>query len=257
MYKTQLAGQGGEQGGPEGAHAPADKMWGHTVHEAQLGRAVLPEQREPPLPPLQPQHSQDPLPQPTDSEGGHHYHQQQQLTQQEQPRFFDFPKVIATVNGTLFAVDPRYSIRCPVGQGAQGVLCSAVDLRSNGTTEVAIKKLPNVFDDVMGAKRLLRELRLLRHLRHDNILSLRDILLPPSTNVMLWRDVYLVSPLMDTDLDYVITSGQASSPRPHPNACQTHPHPNSLRCTPTPLPHGNRGAANARARAHALPSRTR
>ena len=34
---------------------------------------------------------------------------------------------------------------------------------------VAIKKLPNVFDDVMGAKRLLRELRLLRHLRRGEI----------------------------------------------------------------------------------------
>ena len=40
---------------------------------------------------------------------------------------------------------------------------------------------------------------------------LLDIMLPPSTNVLLWKDVYVVYDLMDTDLDYVIKSGQEIS----------------------------------------------
>ena len=72
-----------------------------------------------------------------------------------------------------------------------------------------MKKLSNALDEVMASKRLLRELRLLRLLRHENLVSLTNIMLPPSTNVLLWKDVYIVSELMDTDLHYVIESGQS------------------------------------------------
>jgi len=122
--------------------------------------------------------------------------------------FLYFPKTVTQFDGTTFAVDPRYKIRCHVGHGAQGIICSAIDLQSHSAQEMAVKKLPNALDEVMASKRLLRELRLLRHLRHENLLSLTDIMLPPSTNVLLWKDVYIVSELMDTDLHYVIESGQ-------------------------------------------------
>ena len=105
--------------------------------------------------------------------------------------FIEFPKAYHTFEGSTFAVDPRYQIRCHVGQGAQGIICSAVDLSSPTQKEVAVKKMPNVLDEIMACKRLLRELRLLRHLKHENILSLNDIMLPPSSNVLLsalaWR----------------------------------------------------------------------
>jgi len=122
--------------------------------------------------------------------------------------FLMFPKSVCSFDGMTFAVDPRYQIRCRVGQGAQGVICSALDEASADGREVAIKKMPNALEEVMASKRLLRELRLLRHLKHEHIVSLLDIMLPPSTNVLMWKDVYVVSELMDTDLDYVITSGQ-------------------------------------------------
>ena len=114
-------------------------------------------------------------------------------------------------NGITFAVDPRYVIRSYVGQGAQGVIWSAVDSHDPNRAEVAVKKVPNALDEVLASKRLLRELRVLRHLKHENIISLKDIMLPPSTNVLLWKDVYMVYELMDTDLDYVIKSGQEIS----------------------------------------------
>ena len=129
----------------------------------------------------------------------------------EDPNFVRFPKSICTFHGVTFAVDPRYVIRSHVGQGAQGVIWSAIDSLSAEQKEVAVKKVPNALDEVLASKRLLRELRVLRHLKHENVIALIDIMLPPSTNVLLWKDVYMVYELMDTDLDYVIKSGQEIS----------------------------------------------
>lgn len=44
--------------------------------------------------------------------------------------------------------------------------------------QVAIKKIPNAFDVVMNAKRTLRELKILKHFKHDNIIAIKDILKP-------------------------------------------------------------------------------
>jgi len=51
----------------------------------------------------------------------------------------------------------------------------------------------------------------MRRMRHENLLQVRDIMLPPSSNVLLWRDLYMVTDLMDTDMHYVISSGQELS----------------------------------------------
>lgn len=73
--------------------------------------------------------------------------------------------------------------------------------------KVAIKKIPKAFEDTIDCKRLLREIKILRHFKHDNVLGLLDIL-PPTGSVKEWKDVYIVSELMDTDLHYIIHSKQ-------------------------------------------------
>lgn len=51
-----------------------------------------------------------------------------------------------------------------IGKGSYGVVCSAID---NFTGEkVAIKKINNVFEHVSDATRILREIKLLRLLKH-------------------------------------------------------------------------------------------
>lgn len=61
----------------------------------------------------------------------------------------------------------RYSIKEVIGKGSYGVVCSAVD---NYTGEkVAIKKINNVFEHVSDATRILREIKLLRLLKHPGI----------------------------------------------------------------------------------------
>lgn len=64
-------------------------------------------------------------------------------------------------------VDRKYELIKPIGQGAYGVVISALDTE-NGQ-KVAIKKITRAFDDLVDAKRILREITLLRKFSHDNV----------------------------------------------------------------------------------------
>ena len=75
-------------------------------------------------------------------------------------------KTFILSNG-VFEVEQRYEIREIIGQGAYGVVCSALDMKNN--TLVAIKKIENVFDHRSLAKRTLRELKLCRYFQHENV----------------------------------------------------------------------------------------
>eukprot|EP00465_Bigelowiella_longifila_P013801 CAMPEP_0185254826 /NCGR_PEP_ID=MMETSP1359-20130426/3769_1 /TAXON_ID=552665 /ORGANISM="Bigelowiella longifila, Strain CCMP242" /LENGTH=404 /DNA_ID=CAMNT_0027838251 /DNA_START=529 /DNA_END=1743 /DNA_ORIENTATION=+ len=74
---------------------------------------------------------------------------------------------------------------------------------------VAIKKLRRVFDTPSISRRTIREVKLLRHLCHENIVSLVDITSPETYD--LFSDIYLVTELMDTDLHKIIRSKQTLS----------------------------------------------
>ncbi|GLT79677.1 hypothetical protein SLA2020_511570 [Shorea laevis] len=109
------------------------------------------------------------------------------------------------VYGNLFEVSRKYvpPIR-PVGRGANGIVCAAVN--SETGDEVAIKKIGNAFDNRIDAKRTLREIKLLRHMDHENVISIKDIIRPPRREN--FNDVYIVFELMDTDLHQIIRSNQ-------------------------------------------------
>ncbi|KAJ1624024.1 kinase-like domain-containing protein, partial [Pavlovales sp. CCMP2436] len=111
------------------------------------------------------------------------------------------------VKGTTFDVDERYQVKKGVGQGAYGLICAAKDTVSGES--VAVKKINNAFEDAVDCKRILRELKLLRHFNHENVLGLRDIMSPPPGKPETWKDMYLVTELLDTDLHYIIHSKQA------------------------------------------------
>lgn len=63
----------------------------------------------------------------------------------------------------------RYTIKEVIGKGSYGVVCSALDTKTG--EKVAIKKINNVFDHVSDATRILREIKLLRLLRHPGELQ--------------------------------------------------------------------------------------
>ncbi|CAM9105426.1 unnamed protein product, partial [Discosporangium mesarthrocarpum] len=112
-----------------------------------------------------------------------------------------------SVAGTGFELDTKYELMRAIGHGAYGVVVSAIDHTTN--TKVAIKKIPQAFEDLVDAKRIAREIRLLRHFNHKNIISVVDILPPASLDE--FEDVYIVSELMDTDLQRIIQSRQLLS----------------------------------------------
>ena len=109
-----------------------------------------------------------------------------------------------TISGCKFVVDERYEYIKQIGVGAYGVVCSCYDKKEN--RNVAIKKVGNAFEDLIDAKRIVREIKLLRYFKHDNIVSLLDIQKPPKRTG--FEDIYIISDLMETDLHRVIYSRQ-------------------------------------------------
>jgi serine/threonine protein kinase len=94
----------------------------------------------------------------------------------------------------------RYKMQEIIGKGSYGVVCSAID--QNTGDKVAIKKISNIFEHLSDAARILREIKLLRLLRHPDIVQIKHIMLPPSRRD--FKDIYVVFELMDTDLHQVI-----------------------------------------------------
>jgi len=102
-----------------------------------------------------------------------------------------------------FVLDERYVPIKKLGRGAYGMVISAKDMHSNGN-KVAIKKNKDVFYNTTNAKRILREIVLLKAFNHPNIIALRDILNPIS--MQGFEDVYLVLEYMQSDLHKIIYS---------------------------------------------------
>ena len=126
------------------------------------------------------------------------------------------------VCGNVFEVQSRYAPIKPIGKGAYGVVCSARDTKTD--QRVAIKKITNAFENAIDAKRTLREIKLLRHLKHENVIRIADVVAPtgglinqgidgtPSTSApSTFNDVYVMYELMDTDLHQIIRSNQPLS----------------------------------------------
>lgn len=91
-----------------------------------------------------------------------------------------------------------------VGCGSFGVVVSALDA---GGTPCAIKKISNVFKNETSAKRTLREIKLLLHFDHENVIGIQDLMCSHRD----CSDLYVVTTLMDTDLHKVIRSPQPLS----------------------------------------------
>lgn len=82
-----------------------------------------------------------------------------------------------------------------MGVGAYGTVICVLNKEDN--KKYAIKKISNVFEDLIDAKRIYREVKLLNFLNHPNIIKLVDIIYPESKE---FNDLYIVTDTMDTDL---------------------------------------------------------
>merc|ERR1711962_561059 len=117
------------------------------------------------------------------------------------------------LNKTVWEVPERYINLSAIGSGAYGQVCSAEDtsLRTaeGKYVKVAIKKIARPFQSAVHAKRTYRELRMLKHMVHENIIGLLDCFTPQST-LDQFADVYMVTHLMGADLNNIIKTQKLS-----------------------------------------------
>ena len=78
-----------------------------------------------------------------------------------------------TVSGINFKIDERYEFNKQIGIGSYSIVCSCYDKKES--RNVAIKKISNAFDDINDARRIFREMKLLRYFNHDNIIPLLEL----------------------------------------------------------------------------------
>jgi serine/threonine protein kinase len=90
--------------------------------------------------------------------------------------------------GTEYLIDEHYELVKQIGVGAYGFVASGVNKLTG--QKVAIKKVHNAFSDLIDAKRILREIKLLKFFDHPNVISITDLMRPESKN---YRDVYIVT----------------------------------------------------------------
>ncbi|XP_059445784.1 mitogen-activated protein kinase 9 isoform X1 [Corylus avellana] len=109
---------------------------------------------------------------------------------------------------TEYGEASQYEIQEVIGKGSYGVVASAIDTHTG--ERVAIKKINDVFEHVSDATRILREVKLLRLLRHPDIVQIKHIMLPPSRRE--FQDIYVVFELMESDLHQVIKANDDLTP---------------------------------------------
>jgi mitogen-activated protein kinase 1/3 len=116
-------------------------------------------------------------------------------------------KTVFNLAGTTFIIGKKYSVIKKLGQGSYGFVCSCKDNEKN--VIVAMKKVQNAFEDLIDARRIVREIRLLHFLNHPCIIKLMDIEKPK--DLQNFNDIYFATEFMDTDLHKVIYSKQPLS----------------------------------------------
>ncbi|XP_019751913.1 mitogen-activated protein kinase 11 isoform X2 [Hippocampus comes] len=105
------------------------------------------------------------------------------------------------LNKTVWEVPERYQNLTPVGSGAYGSVCSAYDVILR--QKVAVKKLSRPFQSLVHSRRSYRELRLLKHMKHENVIGLLDVFTPAAA-LEDFNELYLVTNLMGADLNNIV-----------------------------------------------------
>jgi len=107
-------------------------------------------------------------------------------------------------------VPQHYDLRSTLGSGAYGTVCEAFD--QDAGRVVAIKRVPRLFDDLVVAKRVLREVAILARLNHPNVVRLYDLAVPHD-DTSHFNELFLVMEIGDTDLKALMETDIAFTPQ--------------------------------------------
>ena len=89
-----------------------------------------------------------------------------------------------------------------LGQGSYGAVAQAIHKPTG--TQVAIKKMSNIFEDEVDCKRILREIYLLARLKNTFVVDLFDMLEPNDPES--FDTIYVVLSMSESDLKKLIKS---------------------------------------------------
>lgn len=103
---------------------------------------------------------------------------------------FDFPQCLLS----------KYKPLNLIGKGAYGEVWKALHMRNN--VLVAVKVFRSLFVDCVDSKRILREIYLLKRMKHPNIIQVLDICVENLTN---FQSVYVVLEYMPYNLSQSMT----------------------------------------------------
>ena len=98
----------------------------------------------------------------------------------------------------------RYQFQKLLGRGAYGIVFSALDKETGRS--VAVKRVERIFESTLDAKRCLREVCILSHIKHENVSNLIDVVSLSDFNK--FESLIAVMDLMETDLYQIIISKQ-------------------------------------------------
>lgn len=98
-------------------------------------------------------------------------------------------------------VGDNYELVKNIGSGSYAFVAQGIQ-KSTGK-KCAIKKIIKLFDDLIDCKRIVREIILLKHLNHPNIVNLLDIIVPPNPK---YNEIYIVLEHCQSDLKKLVKS---------------------------------------------------
>ncbi|GAQ87390.1 Putative Serine/Threonine protein kinase [Klebsormidium nitens] len=96
-----------------------------------------------------------------------------------------------TVGAKPWPVGLRYILHEQIGSGSYGDVCRATDLDTN--EKIALKRIPDIMCSPMLAKRVLREVCIMRRISHPYIIKVSDVFLRESTEVEEGIDLYIAT----------------------------------------------------------------
>lgn len=99
-------------------------------------------------------------------------------------------------------VGENYICQKLLGHGSYGKVAEAIQLSTG--KRVAIKRMDNIFDDETDCKRILREITLLRQLKHPCVVEVIDVCQPKDQKT--FTSLYIVLEYADSDLKKILKS---------------------------------------------------
>merc|ERR1719189_1690608 len=104
-------------------------------------------------------------------------------------------KITYKLNGEKFVIYDNYKPIKILGKGSYAVVIECIDQRTNQS--VAIKKNKGVFSSLSDAKRIFREMKLMMHFHHENVMPLISVIPPDEHEREDFEEVYLLMPRME------------------------------------------------------------